>query len=180
MQRSVQLSTGDVTTKFLGGFDKVRNCVEFDTVLKESFNGSKKLGFIPRTVQNGYVHDFIQIPCGKCIGCRMDYSRSWADRMTYHVFGKEDSSWFLTLTYDDVHLEDLEHSDNYDLYSLNYDDMSVFIKNLRNKFRDCSIDFYFAGEYGDLQFRPHFHLILYGVPLDDLELWKVNDQGDPI
>lgn len=23
----------------------------------------------------------VAVPCGKCIGCRLDYSRNWADRM---------------------------------------------------------------------------------------------------
>ena len=26
------------------------------------------------------VWDYIQIPCGKCVGCRLDYSRQWAYR----------------------------------------------------------------------------------------------------
>lgn len=180
IQRSVRLSDGEVTTKYLGGFDSLKNVVELRDVLNEKYSGFKTLDFIPRTYYNGRYHDFIQIPCGKCIGCRMDYSRSWADRMTYHVFGKEDQSYFLTLTYDDVHLEDLEHSENYDLYALSYDDLAQFIKNLRNKFRDSEIDFFASGEYGDQLFRPHFHAIVYNVDLYDLEFWKLNSNGDPI
>lgn len=179
IHRSVKLSTGDVTTKFLGS-DTALKFLETGAVLKESYNGQKVLDFIPRTYSDGCAHDFIKIPCGKCIGCRMDYSRSWADRMTYHVKGKEENSWFLTLTYDDVHLEELEHSTNYDLYSLNYDHLADFIKRLRNKFRDSEIDFFASGEYGDQQFRPHFHAIVYNVPLDDLEYWKLNSNGDPL
>lgn len=179
IQRSVKLSTGEVSTKFLGS--KLR-CLETDSVLKEAYQGLKENGFHPRTYQNGFAHDFIQIPCGKCIGCRMDYSRSWADRMTYHVIGREENSFFLTLTYDDDHLETLEHSCNYDLYALNYEHIREFIKALRNKFRDCSLDFYYSGEYGDSSFRPHFHMIVYNVPREGLELefWKLNDNGDVV
>lgn len=154
--------------------------LEAGAVMKECYNGKKVLDFIPRTYSDGCAHDFIKIPCGKCIGCRMDYSRSWADRMTYHVIGKEENSWFLTLTYDDLHLEDLEYSSNYDLYAINYDHLAEFIKRLRNKFRDSEIDFYASGEYGDSNFRAHFHAIVYNVPLDDLEFWKLNKTGDPI
>lgn len=177
IQRSVQLSTGNVTTKFLGSLN---NCVECDNVLKEKYQGLKENGFVPRTYHKGCYIDFIQIPCGKCIGCRIDYSRSWADRMTYHSFGKEESSWFITLTYDDIHIEQLEHSINYDLYALNFDDMTAFIKKLRNKFRDCEIDYFYSGEYGDNSFRPHFHMIIYNLPLDDLEFWKLDNFGCPI
>lgn len=180
IQRSVNLVTGDVSTRFLGSLDRVKNVVEINSVLQANYSGEKGIDFIPRSYQDGCAHDFIQIPCGKCIGCRMDYSRSWADRMTYHVFGKEDCSYFITLTYDDEHICNLPHSTSYDLYALEYNDMSDFIKKLRNKFRFCNIDYYYSGEYGDQQFRPHFHLIVYNLPLDDLEYWKTNDNGDPI
>lgn len=150
--------------------------------LARDYSGKKSLNLENYDFFDGdYKSYIIQIPCGKCIGCRLDYSRSWADRMTYHVFGKEDNSWFLTLTYDDYHIQDLDHNAVYDIYSLNYDHVrDGFIKRLRNKYRDCHIDFYLSGEYGDSSFRPHFHAILYNLPLDDLEFWKVNDQGDPL
>lgn len=176
VQRMVD-KNGEVSHKFLGGID---NCLECNSVLREKYSGEKSLGFVARTYQKGITSDFILIPCGKCIGCRMDYSRSWADRMTYHVIGKEDVSWFVTLTYDDDNVSDLQHSINYDLYALEYDDMTKFIKRLRNKFRDCEIDYFYSGEYGDSTFRPHFHMILYGVDIPDLEFWKSNDNGDPI
>lgn len=176
IQRSVNRLTGSVTTKFLGS----KQYLECQEVLRESYSGQLSDGFKERTFSDGCYHDFIRIPCGKCIGCRMDYSRSWADRLTYHSFGKEDSSWFITLTYDDDHIVDLDHSENYDLYALRYDDMTDFIKKLRNKFRGFDIDYFYSGEYGDDSFRPHFHMIIYNLPLEDLQFWKCNDNGDPI
>lgn len=177
VQRNVDTITGIVTTKYIGKHNELSE----KNFLHRDFSGQKDSsaadffdGRISSTV--------IQIPCGKCIGCRIDYSRSWADRMTYHSLDKKilpNSSWFITLTYDDEHLSDLEHSENYDLYALNYDHSREFVKRLRNKFRDCQIDFYLSGEYGDSSFRPHFHLICYNVPLDDLEYWKSNEFGDP-
>lgn len=180
IQRSVHLLTGDVETRFIGGIGSVSKCLESLGVLQESYEGKKVLDFIPRTYQNGKAHDFIQIPCGKCIGCRIDYSRSWADRMTYHVIGREDQSYFITLTYDEKHIENLPYSDNYGLYSLQYDDMTAFIKRLRNRFKDAEIDYYYSGEYGDQEFRPHFHLICYNIEIPDLEFWKLNNNGDPL
>lgn len=43
------------------------------------------------------------IPCGKCIGCRLAYSRQWAVRCV-HEASLHDRNCFLTLTFDDVHL----------------------------------------------------------------------------
>lgn len=50
-------------------------------------------------VHNGKTYyDFKYIPCGKCIGCRLDYSRNWANRMIMELDYHEDA-WFITLTY---------------------------------------------------------------------------------
>lgn len=177
IQRITNSFTGEVSTKFLGS---VKNCIECNEALKEKYNGEKSLGVIYRTNYRGNLNEFICIPCGKCIGCRIDYKRSWADRLTYHSFNREENSYFITLTYDDEHISDLEHSPIYDLYALNFEHMTEFIKNLRNKFRDSNIDYYYSGEYGDTFFRPHFHLIIFDLPLDDLEFWKLDNEGAPI
>ena len=51
----------------------------------------------------GDVTEFIEIPCGKCSGCRLQRSREWANRcmleLEYHK-----SSYFVTLTYDEAHV----------------------------------------------------------------------------
>lgn len=52
-----------------------------------------------------YVYEFLTIPCGQCLGCRIDYSRQWACRMMLeHEYYP--NSCFVTLTYDDDHLID--------------------------------------------------------------------------
>ena len=172
MCRSSLISQPDLgyTYKFIGSME---NCLEKDIVLKSQYDGTKREGWFLSNIIGNELYEYIQIPCGKCIGCRMDYSRSWADRMTYHVQGREEASYFLTLTYDDDSIESLVHSENYDLYALRFDDMTDFIKKLRNRFRDAEIDYYYSGEYGDNSFRPHFHMILYNIFIPDLEFWKL-------
>lgn len=166
-------SSGEVSAKYIGSSQHAE-------LLAKAYDGKKHdpLNFFDSSDDKFIC--FQQIPCGKCIGCRIDYSRDWADRMTYHSFGKEKNSYFITLTYDDDHLDDLDHSPIYDLYALNLDHMTEFIKSLRNHFRDNSLDFYYSAEYGDNNFRPHFHLIIYNLPLDDLEFWKLDNEGQPM
>ena len=47
-------------------------------------DGKKKFeirgGLDPTFKYHGTL-DQVMIPCGQCIGCRLDYSRQWADRM---------------------------------------------------------------------------------------------------
>lgn len=45
----------------------------------------------------------IKLPCGQCLGCRLDYSREWAVRCTHESLLHKENS-FITLTYDDEHL----------------------------------------------------------------------------
>lgn len=165
----------------------IKRFVDIDGVFSAKFIGSiASAEEMTRFLQDKYTGcatndslNYVTIPCGKCIGCRMDYSRSWADRMTYHSLTTSDN-YFITLTYDDEHIQNLDYSPIYDLHALDMDDLSRFIKSLRNHFRGCNIDFYGAGEYGDNEFRPHFHVIVYNCPLDDLEYWKLNNNGDII
>lgn len=110
--------------------------------------------------------DSVIIPCGKCIGCRIDYSRNWADRMMLELETAQ-KAVFVTLTYDDDHLHVCYEKDGRKYGSLNKRDWQLFMKRLRKYFGDKKIRFYMAGEYGDRTRRPHYHAILFGLGLDD-------------
>lgn len=118
----------------------------------------------------------IGIPCGKCIGCRLDYSRTWANRMIAEA-SYYDSNYFLTLTYDDDHLP--PKRDGSIINSLVKKDVQLFLKRLRKKLSDQKIRFFCAGEYGSLNMRPHYHLILFNCKLDDLKFLRENELHQP-
>lgn len=107
-------------------------------------------------------------PCGTCIGCRLDYSRRWADRMTLELDHTK-KGIFVTLTYDDNHITRSVLSDN---YTLVYSDLQAFFKRLKDHcsrlFPGVDIRRYAAGEYGDTTLRPHYHAIVFGIDLNDL------------
>ena len=54
-------------------------------------------------VEDKYMPGIIQVPCGKCIGCRLEYSRQWANRCMLEL-QYCDSAYFVTLTYNDWHV----------------------------------------------------------------------------
>lgn len=118
----------------------------------------------------------IGIPCGKCIGCRLDYSRTWADRMVVEA-SQYKSNYFLTLTYDDDNLPDCR--DGSIIHSLKKRDMQLFMKRLRKALPDQKIRFFCAGEYGSLSMRPHYHLILFNCKLMDLKYLRENALKQP-
>ncbi len=119
------------------------------------------------------VPEFIEIPCGQCIGCRIEYSRQWANRclleMMYHR-----SAYFVTLTYDDQHVPRSYYGSPEDgtalpSLTLNLRDCQLFFKRLRKSVSPQLIRFFGCAEYGPSTFRPHYHFIIFGLELPDLE-----------
>lgn len=98
------------------------------------------------------------LPCGRCIGCRLERSRQWAVRCV-HEAKLYDENCFITLTYDPAHLpEDL---------SLKYVHYQKFMKRLRRRFFSRVIRFYMCGEYGENFGRPHYHSCLFNLDFPD-------------
>jgi hypothetical protein len=110
----------------------------------------------------------ITLPCGQCIGCRLERSRQWAIRCMHEAQMHTENS-FITLTYNDKHLP----SDK----SLVYRDFQLFVKRLRKRYPGRKIRYYMAGEYGENFGRPHFHACLFGIDFDDKKLWKRTSAG---
>ena len=153
-----------------------------------SQNSEKRITEIRETVvrrflQNNAAHrvkHVLEVPCGKCIGCRLEYSRQWANRCVLEsVLHSAESNWFLTLTIDDDHLV----YGGTDLATLHFDDVTAFMKKLRERWSrvhgvDDGIRFYACSEYGDDTLRPHYHNLAFGLPLYDLEYYKTTNNGD--
>ena len=115
-----------------------------------------------------YLED-IQVPCGKCIGCRLDHSRMWATRCVHEAKSHE-KNCFLTLTYNNNFLPENG--------SLVKEDLQKFWKRLR-KMTGKKIRYFACGEYGSQLHRPHYHAIVFGFDFDDKYLFSVN-HGQPL
>lgn len=98
------------------------------------------------------------VPCGHCLGCRAEQGRQWAVRIT-HEAQMHESSWFVTLTYDDEHIPDN--------YSLHPPHLRKFFKDMRKGRPPGTFSYYACGEYGELTQRPHYHAVLFGPHLLD-------------
>lgn len=113
---------------------------------------------------------YITIPCGRCIGCRIAKSKEWAVRIMCETITSSKPSYFVTLTYDDEHLPS-------DL-NLHKSDLQDFIKAVRNywsyKYDASSIRYFGCGEYGSLNGRCHFHVILFNIDIPDLVPFKTS------
>lgn len=142
--------------------------------------------------------NFDDVPCGQCLGCRLDHAKEWSYRiMEEKKSYPDDTCWFITLTYDDDHLPerrmipdkvDDQTGEIYlmkrsEFYTVSKREHQLFMKRLRKKFQKESglkIKYFMSGEYGSISYRPHYHYIIFGLKLDDLELYKSNRFGDKL
>lgn len=95
------------------------------------------------------------LPCSKCIGCRLNYARSWALRCQLEAMSHKDNC-FITLTFSN---DELLKRDN--PWSVDVKDFQLFMKKFRKRFNK-SIRFFHCGEYGEKTYRPHYHALLFG------------------
>jgi len=104
--------------------------------------------------ESASTDDAIKIPCGQCIGCRLEKSRQWAIRIMLENQMSSNSK-FITLTYNQQHLPKNQ--------SLNKQHITLFLKKLRKHLtkQKISIRYYQCGEYGTLNNRPHHHAIIF-------------------
>ncbi len=129
-------------------------------------NGKRQVVFNPKM---GFADLPVTVPCGQCVGCRLERSRQWAIRCTHEASLYEDNS-YITLTYSDANLPS-------DL-SLNLRHFQLFMKRLR-KYFEQPIRFFHCGEYGEKFLRPHYHACLFNVAFSDKKLFKIQN-GFPL
>lgn len=135
-------------------------------------SGKRKIVF---NTNSGFSDMPVQVPCGQCIGCRLERSRQWAVRCV-HEAQLHSSNCFITLTFSDAGLalrsqeyEDAGFPDP--LFSLSVRDYQLFMKRLRFRFGK-RIRYYHCGEYGEKYGRPHYHACIFGFDFPDKVFWK--------
>ncbi|QXP44328.1 MAG: replication initiator protein [Arizlama microvirus] len=143
---------------------------------KDPLTNKWKLVF---TKQEGNELYKLEIPCGRCIGCRLERSRQWAIRCV-HEASLHEENCFITLTYSDEHLLNRcgvfdEQKNEYVSTSLNKRDYVLFMKKLRKKY-GSKIRFFHCGEYGGKYGRPHHHACIFNHQFKDKTLWQ-NTKG---
>lgn len=107
-------------------------------------------------MRDGWIDQPIEIPCGKCIGCKSDKATAWGIR-AYHESTRHKQCAFVTFTYDDQHMPVDGKVSKYEAQCI--------LKRMRNhglKFR-----YMLCGEYGGVTKRPHYHALIFGQDFRD-------------
>ena len=139
-------------------------------------NGKPQYKILPYSAGEPASFPDVNVPCGHCVGCRLDKSRQWADRMMLELDHSK-TAIFATLTYDPLNIPvACILDDGSALFTLDKRDVQLFMKRLRKFFTGREIRFYLSAEYGTETHRPHYHAILFGLSLDDFPDRKVLPQ----
>ena len=120
------------------------------------------------------------VPCGQCVGCRLEYSRQWAMRCLDEAKMHKENS-FITLTYDDAHIpvdRSLERRSSVGIDGKVKPEgaFQLFMKRLRKRLNK-KVRFYHAGEYGERFGRPHYHALIFGHGFSDRQFLKRTGSG---
>lgn len=126
----------------------------------------KTISWSPKKYSKEYAP--FQLPCGKCIECRLQYAREWSIRCI-HEAQMHDENSFITLTYREPCNPRLQ-----------YADFQAFMKRLRFHYPNQQIGFFTTGEYGDKTKRPHWHAIIFNWRPRDCEYKYSNHRGDKV
>lgn len=111
------------------------------------------------------------LPCGQCIGCRLERSRQWAVRISQEA-SLYKRNCFITLTYSPENLP----ADG----SLDVRHYQLFMKRLRKAYPNDKIRFFHCGEYGENLGRPHYHACLLNFDFPDKIHYRTNERGEPL
>lgn len=153
-------------TRFISGHH-IRQSMHFNPNIPLTSGTNRAIAYKIHSHQFNAT-EIIPVACKSCLGCRLHHSREWAIRCT-HENQMHDTSSFLTLTYNDDNLPPNN--------SLLLEDMQLFFKRLRKKFKGIKIRYMYCGEYGDTTNRPHYHILLFGLDFNDKHLHKVLHGG---
>lgn len=116
-----------------------------------------------------------RVACGQCIGCLLRRSRDWAVRCTHHSLScAQYTNHFVTLTYspDRLPRHGVTGRETFEVHAIR-----DYMKRLRKNTGIVGVKFFGCREYGERTLRPHYHLCLFGLPLDDYKFYKRSADG---
>lgn len=123
-----------------------------------------KSGNYKKSNYRGKEGEFYEIgtfsKCGCCEQCNAEKANNWVVRNYYEAKNHKNIT-FVTLTYAESPI------------ILVKKDLQDFIKRLRDRLDKLNrekIRYFAAGEYGEINNRPHFHIIFYGLKADKIYL----------
>lgn len=154
---------------FVHGTDDLKYLSDIRKMLQrdlEQKGDCKYLDYYTVDLHGSFVPLFRIVGCGRCEFCKNKKSLEWQSRCKIESEAYDELPAMLTLTYDNVHLPDEGVSKR---------DAQLFLMRLRTNlkrklgFKD-SLRYILCSEYGSKFGRPHYHLLLWGLPSEAFDV----------
>lgn len=107
--------------------------------------------------------DGISYGCGQCPNCKKSKALEWSIRARHELI-ENPVACFITLTYDPEHLrrDAIRKENGYDMKGvIHQKDIQDFLKRVRKVYG--KIRYIYCAEYGPNTWRPHYHMLCYGI-----------------
>lgn len=113
------------------------------------------------------------LPCGQCFPCRINRARTWTFRLLLEQTQHEQSC-FTTLSYNNDFLPkgDIENGERVSHCSLDKKELQNYLKRLRKLLFPVRFRYFAVGEYGLGGYRPHYHILFFGLGIEDKHIIK--------
>lgn len=103
------------------------------------------------------------VPCGKCSFCLEGRRADWTFRVMQEA-KDHSTAFFMTLTYRDIYsLLPVAVLMRIPVHVVK-EHVQLFMKRLRKAIEPVKVRYYLVAEYGTKYGRPHYHLLLFGLP----------------
>lgn len=112
------------------------------------------------------------VPCGRCVNCLVDSRNCYEDLCNEELYQRNYCASYLTVTYDDYHLDWRNDWHGHLIPSIKKSDATNFIKrirsymdyhNINNPLLNRDFRYIVAAEYGGETHRPHLHFVFFGL-----------------
>lgn len=119
----------------------------------------------------------LRVACGHCINCKIARKKEWTIRLQMELLYWKEAS-FVTLTYDEDHVPVFQ--DDLIVHTLDSAELTRWIKRFRKQVSEelhKPFSYFAVGEYGTKTQRPHYHIIIFGIDMDNvtritLDTWR--------
>jgi len=123
------------------------------------------LGLSQDELKARYGDRLVPVPCGKCVGCKLDKSKEWAVRCCLEALDHRENC-FLTLTF------------QYEPKRLDKKHLKRFFWRFYKAHPDVKIRYFACGEKGETTGRRHYHVLIFGYGFPDKTFYKKVDGSD--
>jgi len=132
------------------------------------------------------------VPCGRCYACIQTKRSVWTFRILMELRVAE-SAYFITLTYDPESVPLTIQYNRFTVQTLRREHLKLFLKRLRQRIiKDHGknirwlkqspktqkwsprLRLFACGEYGEKTARPHYHLVLFNMPISYIKEDKIH------